>query len=116
MNPKQLAKAFMKYIVLENLEIYRRHFIGTALSRDMSDDRKALLKFLSGLDKNEIDIVFRLIKAVETDTVSNMLGVLDGSTTLGALDKDFVLTYDGSTAKLNGSLQEYFLQLDDAAK
>jgi hypothetical protein len=49
------------------------------------------------------------VEQVMIDTISNIFGILDGSSILEKYREDFVLTYGESRSPLNGELQDYFL-------
>ena len=52
------------------------------------------------------------IRQVIVDTLSNMLGILDGSTLLEKHRDDFHLTYGDDPQEINGDLQDLFLSTE----
>lgn len=50
---------------------------------------------------------------IQVNTVSHLLGILDGSTYLNENRESFVLTTEQDDELINGSLQDIFLELEE---
>jgi hypothetical protein len=50
-------------------------------------------------------------RQVMIDTVSNLFGILDGTSILEHHREEFLLTYGKASDKLSGDLQDYFLAM-----
>jgi len=47
------------------------------------------------------------------DTVSNLFGIIDGTSLLETYREEFSLTYGKDTTRLNGDLQDLFLEAEE---
>jgi hypothetical protein len=56
------------------------------------------------------------VRQVVVDTMSQILGILDGSSLLAKHRDDFHLTYGDHQNELNGDLQDYFLSPETGGK
>jgi hypothetical protein len=54
-----------------------------------------------------------LVRQVLVDTISNLFGILDGSSILDRYRDEFSLTYGPAPDKLNGDLQSSFLAKEE---
>lgn len=72
---------------------------------------KGILPIYNNLTKEQRTNFLRFMRTVQINCLSRTLGIIDGTSTLEGLTKDFVLTYEGEDSALNGSLQEDFLTL-----
>lgn len=101
-------------VVDENLYAYRSIFKTTSVSDAADSYWKEALTFFNGLDQNQRDVLFEIIRQVEVDTVSNMLGVLDNTTVLENQEDNFELRYGQEV--FSGSLQDVFLEQEETDK
>ncbi|WP_167375336.1 hypothetical protein [Chryseobacterium oleae] len=51
------------------------------------------------------------MRIVEINTLSHVLGILDGSTYVDEINDEFILTTESSNEKINEDLQALFLEL-----
>ena len=58
-------------------------------------------------------VLFEIMRQVTVDTVSNLFGILDGASALEGPREDFVLTSQPDNRKLNGNLQDLFLEAEE---
>ncbi len=108
MNEKQLVKDLYESIVLENANIYRNLYEeGSSNDDNIIDYWKNALSLYSTFSEMQKDVFFSIIKTVITDTVSNMLGVIDGSSEIGN-KWEFQLVLNGKT--VDNDLQDSFLE------
>jgi hypothetical protein len=115
MTPNQLAQALKAEIVDANVAIYRDLY-RTANRGDAIDPywAKAFATF-DRMEADDKDVLLEIMRQVAVDTVSNVLGVLDGSSSLPGVEEDFHLaTKRDSSARLNDGLQDAFLELVEA--
>ena len=108
MTPEDLATGLMRQVVDENVGIYCELFTHTSLS-DATDPywRRALTLFAS-LSEEQRAVFFEVVRQVSVDTVSNVLGVLDGVNMIAGADAGFAVIYNGDQ-RMDGDLQSLFL-------
>lgn len=109
MTPEEFTSTIKASIVHENISMYKEIFQSTSV--DVATDLywKRALSFYHSLDDANQKVLFEIIGQSIIDTLSNVLGVLDGSTILGNFKEEFHLTYGDNEHELNGDLQDLFL-------
>ncbi|WP_299899346.1 hypothetical protein [uncultured Aquimarina sp.] len=111
MTPEEFVQSIVDLVVKENLEIYKNLFNTT--NKDSTRDLywKEVLTFYQGLDESKRQVLFKIIKQIQIDTISNIFGILDGNSMLeGQLD-DFDLEYNGQ--RLNDDLQSMLIEITE---
>lgn len=108
MNAESFVNGIRKSIVEENLQLYKELFENTAPVNDIY--WKEVLGFYSTLTTDQKDSLFKIIRQVEVDTVSNLLGVLDGVSWLENQTSPFIVTEKGKSEQINGNLQDLFIE------
>ncbi|WP_312044433.1 hypothetical protein [Erwinia sp.] len=107
MNTNQhVIDALFNALLVENTQRYRE-----ALLRPVDGKRDVYgqaRNALSALEANEKEAVLRFINLAVADSVSIVLGTLDGSFFPEGISGDFVVNYDGS--EIQGDLQDLFLE------
>jgi hypothetical protein len=108
MNDREFVDIIRRCIIEENLAYYTNimesdEHIGKGL-----DDFTLLYRSLP-LEMREVFI--RTVKRVEVDTISNILGILDGSSAIADYRGEFSLHYDEGQ-NITGDLQDFFLSDD----
>ena len=106
MDSKELAKLLKKEIINENLEIYKGLFTDYSPSEIKDPYFIDATSFFNTLPDEHKKIFFSILRQVMIDTISNVLGVIDGSSSLAEHDGNFSLLYEGKPIKY---LQDYFL-------
>jgi hypothetical protein len=109
MTPEEFVACLRREVLEQNLQTY-----DAVLSQDRTAPVKdeywrAVLDLYAQLGDSQQRVLKGIFRQVIVDTISNMLGVLDGTTILESHRKDFLLTYGGESRKLNGYLQDLFL-------
>ena len=108
MSPQDLVNCIREEIIKQNLIVYDE-----LLARppdQVSDDHwRSVVRAYSTMSEEQQVSLRMLAKQAMVDTVSNLLGVLDGTSLLQNYRDDFVLKYGSSGDKLNGDLQDFFL-------
>lgn len=113
MTSDEFVAGLMHSTVEENVIIYRQLFEET---KDASDPYwKRALVLYNQLPSEQKSIFFEIIRQVCVDTVSNVLGIIDGVNPLDGATEAFTLTY-GSTQTLSGDLQNLFLIKDEVLR
>ncbi len=109
MTPENFVTQVRSAIIADNMAIYKSLFTSTAVSEATDPYWKRALTLFGTLNEADRAVLFEVIRQTMVDTVSNVLGVLDGSSTLGTSRENFVLTTKTDVTKLNGDLQDLFL-------
>jgi hypothetical protein len=112
MTPQQMTSSLLKYIVNENCEIYRDLFNNTNITSASDPYWQKAISFYNELDINQKESLFSIIRQTTVDTVSSVLGIIDGSTYLEGAEGEFTLL-SNNREKLNGELQNFFLEQEE---
>ena len=112
MNAQTLAQDLLKQVVEMNVAITGRMFDDELLNpnepRKLDPRFKRTLDFYSSLTDEQRNSFLVAMRQTYIDSVSEILGILDGSTTLNDWKGDWTLLF--GEHKLNGMLQDYFLE------
>lgn len=113
MDPKSLVSQLRTSVIEENLEIYRDLFESTSTEGAIDPYWMRALSIYQGMTEDQRSVLFEIIRQVMSDTVSNVLGILDGVSTLDGADDELVLTAKNSGQLLSGDLQDLFLEAEE---
>ena len=107
MIPELFVKAILDDVLDSNVRFYRK----TLEKPDGATDPYwlAISEFYARSTPADRELLVRMMQQAVIDTISNLFGVLDGSSTLEGFGEDFVLRYGKRPGKLNGDLQDLFL-------
>jgi len=99
-------------ILKVNLQHYKTAYQDIEITDDMSTESKEKIKFIQSLSDMDKSIFYSHIQQVIIDTLSNIFGIIDGSSYLeGFTDGEFELKYGKDIKKvISGSLQDVFLE------
>jgi hypothetical protein len=106
MDSKELANLLKNGIIHENLESYKGLFTNNSPLEIKDPYFKEAVNFFNTLSDDHKQIFFSILRQVMIDSISNVLGVIDGSSCLSESEGDFALLYEGRTLE---HLQDYFL-------
>lgn len=111
MQPLHFVSQIRKVAIDEGLENYKEIFN----TKDNVTDEYYIkaIKFFNNLNAESKQTFFEIIREVEVDTVSTMLGILDGAIWLEDQENDFILTMENSKSIINGDLQSIFLEEEE---
>jgi hemerythrin superfamily protein len=110
MNNDELVELFYKHLIDESLNDYKEIYLKTETAKVKDPYYKEAIPFFQGLSNDHQQLLLKIIKQTQIDTVSYFLGILDGTSTLDS-NIEFDFTLKNQTTKLNGDLQDYFLEL-----
>ena len=113
MYKKDFIEKLHNLVARENLGIYKDLFVNTDIRGVTDPYWKESLKLFKNLTDEEKLIFFKVIKQIGIDTVSNILALLDGVTSLEGQDDEFNLSFMKTNVNLNGDLQDLFLEFDE---
>src|SRR5688572_18606217 len=99
MTPEDFVSCIRREILEVNLALYSQDF-GRPLSEPNAWPR--MTKLYQSLTEEQQAQFMEGIRQVMVDTLSNVLGILDGSTLVEHYRGSFRLTYDNQPQKLNG--------------
>jgi len=111
MNRDEFVSAIREEIVDSNLSSYRQLFIENRPESATDPYWQEALRFFGSLPTSERTVFFRILRQVTVDTISSILGMLDGVWELKDQEGDFDLLLAGE--RLNGDLQDEFLAAEE---
>jgi hypothetical protein len=109
MTPQQFISCIRTEILQQNFAIYQSMYSENNLSGPKSQYWKQMAAFYASLNEGQRKQFEIAARQIMVDTISNMLGVLDGTSILEKYRDEFHLTYNGDENQINGNLQDYFL-------
>ena len=113
MKPEDFVRAIRVDIVEENADLYGDMLRTTDRSSVKDEYWKTALSLYDSLDDEGKAALLTVMRQVAVDTASNVLGVLDGSSSSSIGREDFALL-DSTGNKLSGSLQDLFLESEES--
>ena len=100
-------------VIEQNLRVYSELLRKPPAS--IRDPRwKVIAASYARMDDDQKAAVAVLIRQVIVDTLSNVFGILDGSSLLKGFRDSFVLSYGPDGERLNGDLQDLLLAAEEA--
>ena len=104
----EFIKSLYDSIVEENIQLYQEEFSNTVDSNEVLDEYWGkVLNFYEDLSEERKEILMSIIKQTIIDTNSNVLGIIDGSSTLNDCDLEPKLLLDNKDTE--NELQDTFL-------
>ncbi|TFB24082.1 transposase [Filobacillus milosensis] len=105
---EEFVKSLYKSIIEENIELYKDLFETTNPTGITDEYFEEVLGLYQSLNKDHKEIFFKIIEQTMIDTVSNTLGIIDGSSTLIDSTLEPKLLLDSKNTE--GELQDCFLE------
>ena len=102
------VKSLYESIIKENLEIYKDLYETTNVTSKTDDYWKKTIGFYESLTNENKVTLMKIIEQTMIDTISNMLGVIDGSSTLKDCPLEPKLLLDSIDTE--GELQDSFIE------
>jgi len=102
------VKSIYETVVKESLQYYKGLYETTNIPPNTIDYWKQAIGFYNALNDEKKEILMRIIEQTMIDTVSHMLGVIDGSSTLNDCPFEPKLLLDSNDTE--GELQDLFLE------
>lgn len=109
MKSEDLIKILNRDVIKGNLELYQNLLDTTNEATDPV--WKGILPMYINFSKEEKETFLKFLKIVEINTLSHVLGILDGTTYAEGIENDFILTTENDNKKINEDLQDLFLEL-----
>lgn len=110
MNKEIYVKSLYDSIIKENLIAYEELFSNIDKKTVKDPYWKEALEFYEKLSNEEKNTLFKVIKQVQVDTMSNILGILDGVVTV---EEDPEIKVLLNNQPIGGDLQNIFLEYDE---
>ncbi|MEB0048744.1 MULTISPECIES: hypothetical protein [unclassified Pseudomonas] len=109
MNPKDFVTGLKTTVIDENISIYKDLFFNTPIESATDEYWKRALALFNSLPSEQQKVFFEIVKQAMVDTTSNILGIIDGVSTIDGANDEFSLTYGEDHKTLAGDLQSLFL-------
>jgi hypothetical protein len=110
MTPEDFVSCIRREILEGNLALYKNSIArSTSGSEPGPQNWPRMAEFYRSLNNEDRQTFMAIVRQIIVDTLSNVLGILDGSTLLEKHRGYFKLTYGDEARKLNGELQDLFL-------
>jgi hypothetical protein len=114
MKPVEFVERIRESVIDSNIQIYRNLFQDTSKDDVRDPYWSNALSLFNSLSIQQREILFSIIRQVEVDTVSNIFGVLDGTSSLYDNQKEeFILSVDSGETIISGDLQDIFLEIEN---
>jgi hypothetical protein len=113
MTPENFVKKIRQSVLDENTVIYRDLFEMTEVEQASDLYWKEALALFNKLSNEDKETLFKIMRQISVDTISNFFAVLDGVNCLEDQEGDFSLKLDNKPEKLNGDLQDIFLEIEE---
>ena len=107
MDERAFSEKLLSGAVEANLASYRKLFTETKIERAADSYWKSALAFFEKLNQKDREVFFSILRQVSVDSVSNVLGAIDGSSDIGLNRNVRLVDQDGKI--ISGSLQDHFL-------
>lgn len=114
MSVAEFVDAIRVSVIDENMKIYSDLFYGTDRTGVSDDYWSKALAFFDTLSEADRATLFGIMRQVSIDTVSNVFGVLDGSSYAEGIDGEISVQLSPSGDVISGDLQSAFLTLFEA--
>lgn len=101
------VKSVYETVVEENKNLYKHLFETTIVDKRTDEYWRQSLNLYNSLSTENKEALINIIKQTMIDTISNMFGIIDGSSTLKDSNIDAKLLLDGVDTE--GELQDLFL-------
>ncbi|MEI7767572.1 MAG: transposase [Phycisphaerae bacterium] len=111
MNDRDFVAGVRKEVLDANLQIYRQMFAESDAEKATDSYAREALRFYASLDDSNKEMLFKIIRQVMVDTISNLFGVFDGVTKLP--QQPGPVTVELSGQRLDGTLQDQFLEMEE---
>ena len=105
---EMFVESIYKSIVVENRSLYKNLYENTDADKSNDEYWKKSLKLYNGLSEENKEIFIKILQQTMIDTISNVLGIIDGSSTLNGCDAEIKLYLND--ADTEGELQDLFLE------
>lgn len=114
MQVTELVERLRANVIDEDLQLYRQIFEETLASDAQDTYWRDALGFFADLTKAQQEVLFRIIRQIGVDTLSTVLGILDGSVSADGIEGEVALYWKGEN--VSGDLQAIFLSQEQQSE
>lgn len=111
MNSQVFVKALVRSVLRDGMGAYVDLFENTDRNKVKDQYWVRALNLFDELSAEQKNALFEVIQQVAADAVSNVLGIIDGSSHAEGVDEDLLLIACSSGEPMNGDLQGAFLSI-----
>lgn len=104
---EEFVKRVYDTVIIEHISIYKDLFENTKVQDSTVDYWKDVMKFYNELDDSKKAVFYNILKQVLTDAVSEIFGIIDGSSTLKGGNLQIRMQIEGEDTE--EELQDTFL-------
>jgi hypothetical protein len=110
------VKSLYESIVKENIGLYKNLFETTVIEPKTSEYWKQSIQLYKSLTEENREAFMKIIEQTMIDTISNMLGIIDGSSTLKncSLESKLLLDNEDTAGELQDEFLEYVEELSNS--
>ncbi len=113
MNSEVFVNKVRNAVIENNSDADKELFESTSIESATDPYWRRVLGLYRSMNAEQQTILLEAMRQVRVDTVSEIFGILDGSSALEGPREDFSLTTTSDRQKINGSLQDLFLEADE---
>ena len=115
MKAKEITKRIISHFLEKNNHEYKTSLKNTKPQNITDEYWKDLALFYESLEGDNRKLLFEIINRIQIDTISMMLGLLDGNVILDGQKEDFVLKFENREDVIV-DLQAHFLEQTEGVK
>lgn len=104
---EEFVKRIYDTVIMEHINIYKDLFENTEVQNNTVSYWKDAIKFYNELDDSKKVIFYDILKQVITDAISEIFGIIDGSSTLKGGNLKIQMKIEGEDTE--EELQDIFL-------
>jgi len=111
MEALEFVKKLKERVIENDNKVYQNLLDTTIEAKDPV--WQGILPTYKAMNKDQQAAFLQFLRMIQVNTLSHILGVLDGSTTLSESDVNFILKTEGKDELINGDLQDIFLGMEE---
>lgn len=107
----EFVSAIRERVIENDFQVYQNLLDNTTEAEDPT--WKEVLPIYKSLTKEQQLAFLKLLRLVQANTLSHVLGIIDGSTYLNKKNENLVLKTKQNGNMINGDLQDMFLEMEE---
>jgi len=107
----EFVKQLKERVIENDNKVYQNLLDTTTEAKDSI--WQGVLPIYKNLNADQKLAFLHFLRMIQVNTLSHILGVLDGSTTLSENDVNFILKTEEKDEQINGDLQDIFLGMEE---
>lgn len=105
---EEFIKRIYETVVNENMEIYEKQFKMNVKTGNISNYTKGTLEIYAMLSEEQKQLFMKILRNIIIDTISNVFGILDGSSSLVGGNMEIKVEINGHDTE--DELQDTFME------